>query len=452
MGVRNVERRVTTNPVTVKGVLDAVKRRQALTRDHIRFFVRGVVDRSIPDYQAVAFLSFTRCNGLSDAETVMLTEEMARSGKMLDLSGVQGVTVDKHSTGGISDGTSFIIAPLLASYGLKIPMMSGRGLGQTGGTLDKLEAIAGFNVFLTQEQVVDQLNQVGLAIFSQTDEIVPADKILYGLRDVTETVDSLPLIAASIMSKKLAEGAGSLVMNVTTGSGAFMARLADAKKLAATMVDIAKAAGRNASSVISDMSQPLASFVGNALEIKQALRILAGEQKGFENFISVVVELSAHLLVHGGLYAWDQLGTARGDLRTRLASGAALPVFRQMVEAQGGNVRMIDDPSLLPTASRIIPVPSPSSGYVKRINATNIGLSAMYLGAGRESKESKLDLAVGLKVGTFVGDRVEEGQPLAWLHVNDDRQLSTAIDSLVGAYEFSNQPVKRPRLILGSVI
>jgi len=443
---------ITQNPVTARGVLDAVKRGQELTKAHVDYFVRGVVDGSIPNYQAAAFLMAVRMGGMSDRETAFLTQAMTNSGRCLDLSGVRGVTVDKHSTGGISDGTSFIVAPLVATYGLRVPMMSGRGLGHTGGTLDKLEAILGFRTSLAEEEVVELLNKVGIAIFGQTSEIAPADKIFYGLRDVTETVDSIPLIAASIMSKKLAEGASGLVMNVTTGSGAFMSQLDEAKKLAETMVSIGKQSGRRASSVITSMDQPLGPYVGNALEIKQAIDVLSGVTNRYENFISVSVELAAHLLVHGGIYTFDQMKDARNDLGTRLASGAALKVFRDMVEAQGGDVAFIDDPSRLPRALRTIDVLATQSGYVSAINATDIGLASVYLGAGRETVDARVDPAVGIEVFKFVGDSVAQNEPLARLYVNDDARLKEAKRTLLGAYTVGSKKVQPRELILETIV
>lgn len=439
---------LTQNPVTVRGVLDAVKRGQPLSKAHIDFFVQGVVDGSIPDYQAAAFLMAVRINGMTSFETTLLTQAMTDSGKRLDLSRVDGVTVDKHSTGGISDGTSFVVAPLVATFDLKVPMMSGRGLGHTGGTLDKLEAIPGFRVSLSEDEVVHQLNQTGLAIFGQTADIAPADGRFYALRDVTETVDSIPLIAASIMSKKLAEGANGLVMNVTTGSGAFMRDFADAQKLAETMVAIAQQSGRQASSVISSMDEPLAPYVGNALEIQQAVRILRGETDRFGNFMDVSIELSAHLLVHGGLFTMEEIGRAREVLRVRLASGAALDKFRAMVVAQGGDVGAIDDLSRLPQASRVIGVVSPHDGYVSQIDATKVGLASVYLGAGREKAGAPVDPAVGIEVLKFVGDPVSNGEPLARLHVNDDQKLGAAQRTLLSAYTIGQDKVAQGNTLL----
>ena len=440
---------ITQNPVTALGVLDAVKRGQELSQAHVDFFVRGVVNRSIPDYQAAAFLMAVRCNGMTDRETIWLTHAMTDSGTRLDLSGVDGFTVDKHSTGGISDGSSFVVAPLVALFGLRVPMMSGRGLGHTGGTLDKLEAIPGFRVALSEAEIVRQLNEVGIAIFGQTPEIAPADGILYGLRDVTATVDSIPLIAASIMSKKLAEGAAGLVMNVTTGSGAFMSDFAEAEKLAKTMVAIAQQSGRKASAVISSMDQPLGPYVGNALEIQQAVRVLRGETNRFERFIEVSIELAAHLLVHGGLYAMDQMVQAREVLREKLASGAALATFRSMVVAQGGNAGVIDDPSRLQVASRTVDVLATDTGFITAINATEIGLASVYLGAGREIAGAKIDPTVGIEVYKFVGDSVSQGEPLARLFVNDERRLVEASRTLVGAYQIGGERVEPRKLVLG---
>lgn len=443
---------LTQNPVTVRGVLDAVKRGHELSKSHIDYFVGGVVDGSIPDYQAAAFLMAVRINGMTSSETTFLTQAMTDSGRRLDLSRVDGVTVDKHSTGGISDGTSFIVAPLVATFGLKVPMMSGRGLGHTGGTLDKLEAIPGFRVSLSEDEVVHQLNHAGLAIFGQTADIAPADRRFYGLRDVTETVDSIPLIAASIMSKKLAEGARGLVMNVTTGSGAFMRDLGDATRLAETMVAIAQQSGLRASAVITSMDEPLAPYVGNALEIQQAVRILAGETSRFERFIDVSIELSAQLLVHGGVYAMEDIGAARVALKQRLASGVAFKKFRDMVAAQGGDVRVIDRLTLLSQSAQIMGVLSPRDGYVSAIDATKIGLASVYLGAGRETVGAPIDPAVGIEVLKFVGDPVSKGEPLARLHVNNCQKLGAAQRTFLDAYKIvSDNRVKPGKSILATV-
>jgi len=444
---------------SMRSFIRAVKTgERQVSRAEMQAFVRGVIEpkpeRAIPKEQIGAWLAYVRQNGLSDRETTYLTESMAAEGRTLDLSEVEGTTVDKHSSGGVSDGTSLVLAPLAACFGLKVPMMSGRGLGHTGGTLDKLEAIPGFRIGLPEAEVVSLLNNVGLAMFGQTPDIAPADRILYATRDVTETVDSIPLIAASIMSKKLAENTGALVLNVTTGSGAFMSSFADAEKLAKTMVAIAQGAGRKASAVITSMDQPLGPMVGNALEIRQTLRVLNGERAGFENFIAVIEELAAHMLVHGGLFTHQNMNTAknraRNAVRAKLATREPLEKFRDMIIAQGGNVHVVDDPSLLPTATRKLPIPAPKEGYVQAIDTTKVGLAAVALGAGRERVEDIIDPAVGIEVHAFVGDEVGKGKPLGIFHLNHLTRLTDggASKLFAGAYTIGpNPPKTKPRLI-----
>lgn len=445
--VRGMERKPTKEAVDVQGVLRAVLRRQEPSQPHLDYFVRELVAGRIPNYQAAAFLAGVFCRGLSDRATVHLTEAMANSGKRLDLSAVHGRTVDKHSTGGISDGTSFIIAPLVTLFGLKVPMMSGRGLGHTGGTLDKLEAIPGFRCSLSEPEVVAQLNTIGLAIFAQTEDMVPADKMLYDLRNATQTVASIPLIAASIMSKKLAEGAQGLVLNVTTGSGAFMERPAEARQLARAMVAIARGAGCHASAVVSSMDQPLAPYVGNALEIRQAIAVLRGETRGYERFIEVSIELAAQLLVHGGVYAATGIADAKAALRARLAAGAAFAPFCAMVAAQGGDVMAVVQPERLPKAERRIAVNALQNSYVGRIDARLIGEASLLLGAGRTTVGAPIDPAVGLHVHKFVGDAVHAGEPLVTLHVNDGEGLAAAKSAIGRAYTLTDRRPRPPRLI-----
>ncbi len=435
-------RPLTKHPVNTIGVLTALRDGQELTRSHVDFFANNVSGQNGQEPlftrpQAAAALMAIQCKGMSPQNTMWLTNAMAKSGRTLDLSRVNGTKVDKHSCGGVSDGTSFIIAPLLALYGLIVPMMSGRGLQHTGGTLDKLEAIPGFNVDLSEEEIVRVLNRIGLAIFSTTPDIAPADGVLYGLRNETQTVPSIPLITASILSKKLAEGAEILSLNVTTGSGSFMKEKADAIELARMMVETATLDGRKTTAVVSDMNQPLAPFVGNAIEIVQALRILRGETEGFERFITVCIELAAPILVDAGIFT--TLRKAKSDLRQKLASGAALAKFREMVQAQGGDLKSIDSPSNLPRARTYKDVLSPKSGWVTAIDATAIGMSAFYLGGGRAKAGDPIDHAVGLMHQAFLGDRVEEGKPLATLYVNDEAGLEQARETLLNAFGISSE-------------
>ncbi len=447
-------RHVTTNPVTINGTLDALMCGQQLTEPHINHFVRGVVDGSIAPVQRGAFLAAVRIQGMSPVETGWLTQAMAASGDVLDLSGVRKPLADKHSSGGQSDLTSAVIAPVLACHGLAVPMMSGRGLGPTGGTLDALESIPNFNVGLTIEEVVSQLNSTGAAIFASSTNVAPADAILYADRDVTATVANISLIAASIMSKKIAEGLGregfndSLVLNVTTGSGAFMSKEAEAIQLAEAMVDIAIRSGINTSAVVSSMDQPLGPLVGRSLEIQQAVRVLRGETEGFERYYQVVVELATNLLIQSGLYSAAQFDEAQASVKDKISSGQALEKFMEIVAAQGGDVSAIRDLNKLPTAATKVVVRATSSGFVNAIASAQIGWAVVYLGGGRESPGAPIDHGVGVHVHKFLGDRVEKGDPLATLHVNDDARLADSIAAIQGAYQLGGEPTEHGPLII----
>jgi pyrimidine-nucleoside phosphorylase len=446
-------RAATTRPVTPQGTLAALAHGERLPKPHIDEFVAQTVTKgALTEAQIGAFLMGVRTQGMSPQETTWLTQAMANSGDKLDLSGVTARTVDKHSTGGISDGTSFLVSAIVASFGLAVPMMSGRGLGHTGGTLDKLEAIEGFRVALDQTEIVDILNAVGLAIFAATDEIAPADAVYYGIRSETSTVDSIALIAASIMSKKLAAGPSGLVLNVTTGTGAFMKDEDQARELAEAMVGIALDSGLQASSVISRMDQPLAPFVGNALEIQQAIRLLSGEQvPRTERFVEVSVALATEALIHGGMFTVDQREAAEQAVKERLTSGEALGKFRDMVTAQGGDARVVDDLTLLPQADRVVEIRAPRAGYISSINSEDVGWAAVYLGGGREAASDTIDPAVGIEVVGFLGDQVQEGDIIARLYVNDETRLEEATQKLLAAYKFGDDPVEVPDQIVDRV-
>lgn len=417
--------------------------RETLSSEEVAFFISNYTKDIIPDYQAAALLMALFLNGCTVEETVALTNAMIQSGATMDWSDLSGKTVDKHSTGGVGDKTSFILAPLAAAAGVYVPMISGRGLGHTGGTLDKLESIPGFNVNLSLAQFRAMVKEVRCGLIGQTKDIAPADKKLYSLRDVTSTVESYQLISASIMSKKLAEGVDGLVLDVKTGVGAFMKTLEDSKRLARTMIDIGKGMGRRVVGLITDMNQPLGNRVGNSLEIIESIDTLKG--RGPKDLTDLSVELAAHMLVLG-----DIAGTmeeAREKVRALLASGAGLETFRKIIQLQGGNPRVIDDYSLLPTAQKRFRFASMSSGYVAAMHAEKIGVAAMLLGAGRERIDSQIDYAVGLELFKKVGEPVKAGETLCNVLYNDESRLPGALELLSAAYLISPNPVSAPSLI-----
>ncbi|WP_127585946.1 pyrimidine-nucleoside phosphorylase [Paenibacillus koleovorans] len=420
-----------------------------LSREELAFLIQGYTSGRIPDYQLSAWAMAVYFRGMSARETADLTLEMAASGDTVDLHSIAGVKVDKHSTGGVGDTVSLVLAPLVAAAGVPVAKMSGRGLGHTGGTIDKLEAISGFKVELTQEQFVDQVNRHGVAIIGQSGNITPADKKLYGLRDVTATVNSIPLIASSIMSKKIASGADAIVLDVKTGSGAFMKTLDDSIALAQAMVAIGTEVGRETVAVISSMDQPLGVAVGNALEVRLAVETLKGH--GPADLEELCRTLGSHMLVLGG----KALDTeeAREMLSELIAKGYALKKFKEFVACQGGSPSFIDQYSLLPTAKHVVAVEAPVAGYVAAIEAEGIGVSAMLLGAGRETKEAAIDLAAGLLLRRKIGDRVEAGEPLVELHTNrtDPKLLDEVKRRVLEAYRITDTPVEPPQLILAVV-
>ena len=386
-----------------------------LTKDEIDFFIEGYTKGDIPDYQVAALMMAIYFRKMTEAETLALTMAMADSGDRLDLSGIRGVKVDKHSTGGVGDKTSLALAPMVAACGIPVAKMSGRGLGHTGGTIDKLESFPGFTTALTTERFIENVNRIGMAIMGQTADLAPADKKLYALRDVTATVDNLSLIASSIMSKKLAAGADAIVLDVKTGSGAFMKQEKDARALAEEMVKIGANAGRKTVAVISDMDQPLGFAVGNALEVKEAIDTLEGH--GPADFLELCLTLGSQMLMAGGKA--ESAREAEGMLRGVIADGSALRKLAEFVEAQGGDSRVVYHPELLPEAAITLPVEAPKSGYVTRIVCDEVGICSLILGGGRETKESEIDLSVGLVLRKKVGDYVESGEPLAVIHAND---------------------------------
>lgn len=404
-------------------VIDAKRNGGELTEGQIRFFVDGYTAGDIPDYQASALLMAIWFNGMAPEETRLLTQAMLESGDRLDLSDIPGVKVDKHSTGGVGDKVSIPLAPLVASLGVPVPMISGRGLGHTGGTLDKLEAIPGYTVELDEGRFKEQLREVGCVIAGATGDIAPADRRIYALRDVTDTVDSIPLIAGSIMSKKIASGTDALVMDVKTGAGAFMREEEDAVALARALVDIAHGSGMEAVAVISDMNQPLGRKIGNALEIEESVELLRGE--GPADLLELVLAIGSQMVVMAGLAGTPE--EARPLLEAKIADGSALERFRAMVEAQGGDGSVVDDFTVMPQAAYRVDVPAPRSGVVASMAADELGIASMMLGGGRATKDDELDHAVGLVLHKKVGDPVEEGESLLTIHSNRE-DVSDVVD------------------------
>ena len=385
-----------------------------LTTEEIQFFVKGYTDGSIPDYQASALAMAIYFQDMTDQERADLTMAMVNSGETIDLSAIEGIKVDKHSTGGVGDTTTLVLAPLVAALGVPVAKMSGRGLGHTGGTIDKLEAIEGFHVELSKDEFIKLVNRDKVAVIGQSGNLPPADKKLYALRDVTGTVNSIPLIASSIMSKKIAAGADAIVLDVKTGAGAFMKTDEDAVNLAKAMVRIGNNVGRQTMAVISDMSQPLGFAIGNALEVQEAIDTLRGE--GPEDLNELVLTLGSQMVVLAKKA--ETLEEARTKLQEVMKNGKALEKFKEFLSNQGGDASVVDDPSKLPQAAYKIDVPAKEAGVVSEIVADEIGVAAMLLGAGRATKEDEIDLAVGIMLRKKVGDNVEKGEPLVTLYAN----------------------------------
>ena len=418
-----------------------------LSKEEIEFFIHGFTNGEVSDYQVAAWAMAVQLNGMTSQETADLTLAMANSGDTQDLSDVVEIAVDKHSTGGVGDKTTLAVEPIVAACGLPVGKMSGRGLGFTGGTLDKMEAIPGFRIDLSTEEFIKQLKEIGLVLTGQTGDLAPADGKLYAIRDVTGTVPSLPLIASSIMSKKIAAGAQRIVLDVKAGVGAFMPTVEAARELAEAMVVIGKLADRQTVALLSDMNQPLGVAVGNALEVKEAIATLHGE--GPNDFFIHSEEIAVQLLLLGG--AADSEEHAREKIATVIADGSAWQRFRDLVIAQGGDVSYIDDLEKLPQAPIIEAVPAPRSGYLKGIHARIVGETAVVLGAGRAKKGDPIDHAVGIEVHHNVGDKVEEGQRLFTVHANDENMFARAKEALLEAHTWSDEPVEPLPLFYGIV-
>lgn len=419
-------------------VIDQKRNGGVLSDEQLQFFVDGVVDGSLPDYQTSALLMAIYFQGMTDREQTQLTMKMMHSGERLDLSKIPGIKVDKHSTGGVGDKTSLPLAAMVAALGIPVPMISGRGLGHTGGTLDKLEAIPGFQVELSEQDFIKQVAEEKLAIVGATRDVAPADKKIYALRDVTDTVDSIPLIASSIMSKKLASGTDALVIDVKTGAGAFMKTEDSAVKLAKALVAIGKQAGLKCEAVISDMNQPLGSKIGNTLEIEETLDLLKG--KGPKDLLELVLELGSRMVVMGQQAA--SLAEARAKLEQTIADGSALARFKAMIKAQHGDPNVVDDYSLMPHAKYQIEYPAQKGGVIAKLTADEIGMASMLMGGGRQKADDQLDYAVGIELHKKIGDSVQKGESIMtiWSNREDIDDVKELLDQAVAIKESAQQP------------
>ena len=417
-----------------------------LSEEEIHYFIHGFTKGHIPDYQISALLMAIYFQGMTDHEQVALTAAMVESGDQIDLSAINGIKVDKHSTGGVGDTTTLILAPLVASLGVPVAKMSGRGLGHTGGTIDKLEAVPGFHVEISNDEFINLVNKNKVAVIGQSSNLTPADKKIYSLRDVTATVNSIPLIASSIMSKKIAAGANAIVLDVKVGEGAFMKDIENAKKLAEAMVTIGNQVGRKTMAVISDMSQPLGRAIGNALEVQEAIETLRGE--GPEDLTELCLTLGSQMVYLANKA--DNLEDARKQLETNLKNGKALEQFKLFLRSQGGDERVVDQPQLLPQAKFKFELPAKKAGVVTEIIANEIGKAALMLGAGRETQKSVIDLSVGIVLHKKIGDKVEQGETLLTIHANKS-SIDAIKDKLYQHINISNKEIPQPTLIHNTI-
>lgn len=413
-----------------------------LSEEEIRFFIEGYTDESIPDYQAAALCMAVYFRGMTPKETSILTLAMAESGDQIDLVGIEGFTVDKHSTGGVGDKTSLIVVPIVASCGGKVAKMSGRGLGHTGGTVDKLESIPGFRTELNPDDFIKQVNGIGLCIVGQTGELAPADKKLYALRDVTATVESIPLIASSIMSKKLAAGSKGIVLDVKTGSGAFMKTVEESENLAKEMVEIGKSAGRSVTAVITNMDIPLGDSVGNSLEVIEAIKTLKGE--GESDLTEVCLTLAAQML---SMVTGEDEKTCYSMAKGAIDNGLAINKLREMISAQGGNANVVDDYSLFKQPKYTAEIFSECDGYIEHTDAEKIGIASVILGAGREKKGDPIDPSAGIVLKKKTGDYVKKGEPLAVFYTDDEGKIEGAKQEFLDAFTFGNERTQPQKLI-----
>jgi len=428
-------------------IIIAKKDGKVLTKEQIHFFIKGLIDKTIEDYQVSALLMAITINGMNSEETAYLTEEMRVSGDVWDLSDIPGLKIDKHSTGGVGDKVSLILGPLVASCGAKMAKMSGRGLGHTGGTLDKMESIPGMRINLTKEEFKKQVREIGVAIIGQDKHIDPADKRLYELRDVTGTVQSIPLIASSIMSKKLASGADCILLDVKCGKGAFMKNYEDAKKLAIEMVNIGKQLNKNVKAEITDMNQPLGKAVGNNLEIKEVIETLKGN--GPEDLKEICLSSGAILLTQAELFKTTE--DARKALEENIKNGKAFEKFKEFVKAQGGDLEYIDHPEKFPVSKHLIEIKSENEGYIKTIDALAIGLGSCHLGGGRMKITDTIDMSAGIVLNKKVGDLVKKGELLCTLHTNKDN-VEKIIEQVKKAFIFQDEPIKENELFKSGLI
>lgn len=418
-------------------IIEKKKHNMTLSKEEIDFLILGYTNGEIPDYQMSAFLMTVYFNGMNSEEIANLTESFVKSGDSVDLSEIDGIKVDKHSTGGVGDKISLIVIPLVASFGVPVAKMSGRGLGHTGGTIDKLESIQGFRTDLSPDEFINNVNKYKMAIVGQTANLTPADKKIYALRDVTSTIDSIPLIASSIMSKKIASGADSIVLDVKVGSGAFMKTIEEAEALARTMVSIGKNLGRNTIAVITNMDQPLGHEVGNSNEVMEAIKVLKGE--GSVDETEIALAIAANMCVLGG--AFSNMDEAYKGLKESISSGRAIEKLKELIKIQGGNPNIIDNPDLLPKAKNIHPIKADKDGYIYSIDAESIGIGAMLLGAGRKKKEDPIDPAAGITLISKMGDKVSKGDIICQLRTNLD-EIDDAMEKVKGAFVIKDEKPK----------
>ncbi|MDF2943710.1 MAG: pdp [Herbinix sp.] len=428
-------------------LINKKKNKESLTANEIEFIIQGYTNGSVPDYQMSAFLMAVCLNGMNHEETAALTIAMANSGDILDLSQIKGAKVDKHSTGGVGDKTSLVLSPMVASLGIPVAKMSGRGLGHTGGTIDKLESFPGFSTTITTEQFVSNVNKVKMAIVGQTANLAPADKKIYALRDVTATIDNISLIASSIMSKKIASGADVIVLDVKTGSGAFMKTLEESLALANEMVQIGTIAGKQTYAVITDMNQPLGNAVGNTLEVIEAIDTLNGD--GPKDLLEVSITLASYMLVGAGIAT--SVEEAAKMLYKTIEDKSALNKMAEFIRAQGGNSDPVYHTELFQKASIVEEVAAPSDGYITFIHTDEVGMTSLVLGGGRETKESVIDLSVGLKIHKKLGDSVIKGEALATLYANDSNKLAEAKKRFLDAYVIGSQKLEKPKYVYAIV-
>ena len=432
-----------------QSILDIIAKKRdgkVLEKDDIRFFINEFTAGNIPDYQASALLMAIYMGGMTDEETFELTMAMADSGERLDLSGIKGFKADKHSTGGVGDKTTLIVAPIVSACGVKVAKMSGRGLGHTGGTVDKLEAIPGMRMSPETEDFIDIVNRIGMCVVGQTGRLAPADKKIYALRDVTATVDSIPLIASSIMSKKIAAGSDAILLDVKVGSGAFMKDKETATLLAEKMIEIGTRAGVKTAAILSDMDEPLGYNIGNSLEVEEAVRTLKGE--GPQDLTSLCIYLASCMLYMAGVGRIEECAIKASEA---LRSGAALDVFRNFIEAQGGDTAIIEHPEIFPMAKFALDVFAKESGYITKIDTEKVGNVSVELGAGRRKKEDKIDIAAGLVISKKIGDRIESGDPVATLYTNNEQALSSAEKLYLDALTVSNEMPTLKNIIIKTI-